>query len=104
MPYKSEKKIIKNTKYDKRIKLSNSDKEKIKQLYSKGSSIRGLARYFKVDKRLIQFILFPERQIKNLLDREKRGGWKQYYDTKKHKEYVKKHRRYKQNLSLEGKI
>lgn len=41
MPYKSEKIIIANTKYDKRIKLDEDDKEKIKNKYfNNGYSLR----------------------------------------------------------------
>ena len=51
----------------------------VKYWYEPGTGINALARMFKVNKRLIQFILFPERKQKNLEDRRARGGWEQYY-------------------------
>jgi hypothetical protein len=75
-----------------------SDKEQIKVLYKEGATINGLAREYKVSKRLIQFVLFPERKAKNLEDRKARGGSKQYYNKDKHNEAMKIHRRYKYQL------
>lgn len=102
MPYKSEKIKIAGTKHDKRIKLTDTDRDEIKELV--GMPIRAIARLYGVDKRLIQFILYPERLAKNKLDRAKRGGSAAYYDRDKNREYVKKHRRRKQELYLKGEI
>lgn len=102
MPYKSEKIKIAGSKYDRRIKLTEQDREDIKNLT--GMSIRGIARMYGVDKRLIQFILFPERRQKNLLDRKNRGGSKQYYNKEKQREYMRIHRKHKQELYIDGKI
>lgn len=102
MPYKSEKIKIAGGKYDRRIKLKEQDKEDIRNI--KNMSIRAIARLYGVDKRLIQFILFPERYEKNKKLRKERGGSKIYYDKTKQKEYIKKHRRHKQNLFVRGEI
>lgn len=102
MPYKSEKIKIAGTKNDRRVKLTEQDRADILELT--GMSIRGIARMYGVDKRLIQFILYPERKAKNLLDRKNRGGSMAYYDKDKQKEYMKKHRHYKQELYLKGEI
>lgn len=102
MPYKSEKIKIAGTKHDKRIKLSETDKEEIRELV--GMPIREIARLYGVDKRLIQFILYPERLVKNKLDRANRGGSAAYYDKDKQRDYMKKHRRYKQELYVKGEI
>ncbi len=67
----------------------------VKYWYESGTSINALARMFKVNKRLIQFILFPERKQKNLEDREARGGWKQYYDREQNNKTINEHRKYK---------
>lgn len=104
MPYKSSQIKIEGTQYDKRIKLFPEDKEEIKKLHSEGASIRSLAKSFKVSRRLIQFIIFPERHQKNIEDRKARGGSKYYYKTETHTEYMKTHRSHKQKLYLEGKI
>ena len=102
MPYKSEKIKIAGSKYDRRIKLTEQDREDIKNLT--GMSIRGIARMYGVDKRLIQFILFPERYKKNLLDRKNRGGSMQYYDKERNKKAIRETRKYKHSLYVDGKI
>lgn len=102
MPYKSERIKIAGSKYDRRIKLTDQDKDDIKNMV--GMSIRGIARMYCVDKRLIQFILYPERHQKNLLDRKNRGGSMQYYTKEKQREYMKAHRQHKQTLYLQNKI
>lgn len=97
MPYRVQKKgILLPPELDRRVKLLDSDKTEIKRLYEEGATIRGLTRQYKVSRRLIQFIIFPERQKKNLSDRKIRGGSKQYYKGgKEWSETMKEHRRYK---------
>jgi transposase len=104
MPYKSEKIIIAHSKYDRRIKLTKKDKARVVYLYDKGVAIREITRRFNVSRRLIQYIIFPERHARNLQQREERGGSAFYYDKDKHKEYMKGHRRYKQKLYVSKKI
>jgi hypothetical protein len=103
MPYKSEKIKIEKTEHDKRVKLSDEQRQEIKE-NKLGLSLSKLAEMYGVSKRLIQFILDPEKQKRNLELREERGGSKIYYDKEKHNESVKKHRRYKQKLFIKGKI
>ena len=100
MPYLSEKIKIEGTKFDRRRKLTEEDKKKIRELSSAGLSQRRLASIYKVDRRLISFILNPSALEENLKRREERGGSKIYYDKKKHAVYIKQHRRYKQDLKL----
>jgi len=95
MPYKIEKIAIKNPFLDKRTKLIPCQKEMVKYWYMAGKSINSIAKMFKVNKRLIQFMLFPDRHKKNLADRKDRGGSKQYYVKEKHTKAVNKHRHYK---------
>ena len=103
MPYLSEKKIIAGTDHDRRIKLSEQDKRDIRTAYESGVvSIHGLSSRYGVSRRTIQFILFPERQERNLELRSDRGGSQVYYDKDKHRDYIKRHRRYKQQLSVVG--
>lgn len=87
---------------DKRIKLSEADKAKIIEAHKSGASINGLAREYKVNKRLIQFLLFPERHKKNLQDRQERGGTMKYYEKEKHKANMREHRDYKLELKTKG--
>ena len=70
----------------------------VKHWYEKGTSITQIAKDFKVSKRLIQFILFPERQEKNLQDRKERGGTTIYYVKEKHTKATKEHRDYKKQI------
>jgi transposase len=60
-----------------------------------GMSITKIAKMFRVNKRLIQFILFPERQKKNLELRADRGGSTIYYDREYHNQAANEHRAYK---------
>lgn len=104
MPYKSEKINLKETQ-DRRVKLLSCQKLAIVEMYSTGLySITGLAKLWKVSKRLVQFILFPERQSKNIADRNSRGGSKVYYDKAEHSKAIKDLRKYKQELYLKGEL
>lgn len=98
MPYKHENKPIADYFIDGRTRMLPCQKERCLQLYSDGMGIRALARLFHVDKRLIQFLLFPDRKKKNLDDRAKRGGTKKYYDKEKHRLSMKAHRNKKSSL------
>lgn len=66
-------------------------------MHVEGVSIRALSRIFKVDRRLIQFVLFPEREAHNKKLRKAKGGSAQYYDKDKHAAAMRKHRKYKYN-------
>jgi transposase-like protein len=101
MPYLSQKARIQGTELDRRRKLSEEEKKAIRELYATGKySQRQLAKQFEVSRRLIVFVLYPER----LLENRKQHDSSKYYDKDKHREYMKSHRRYKQNLYLDGKV
>lgn len=105
MPRKTDSIPINNEKLDKRVKLTEVDKENIVKEYESGEiSINGLARKYNVNKRLIQFILFPKRQEKarELYKERRKDG--RYYDKEKHRESTKKHRDYKKELFEKGLI
>ena len=104
MPYLSEKIKIKGTQFDRRIKLTDEQKREIKKLSSAGVSQRKIAGIYKVDRRLISFIINPAAYEENKKRRAERGGSKLYYDKEKHREYIKNHRRYKQDLKLKEEI
>ena len=103
MPYKFDTDHIHLTEQqNRRIKLTQDQRAAIfNEHHINGSGIRFLSRQYKVDKRLIQFICYPEREARNKELRARRGGWKQYYskdaNTKAHRE----HRRYKQSILKE---
>lgn len=98
MPSKFDKIPIQNEFLDRRTKLLPCQKEMVKYYYNQGVSITKLAKDFKVNKRLIQFLLFPERLEKNKKDRIDRGGWKQYYDKDVNTITIKEHRHYKNEI------
>lgn len=105
MPYKHiEKKIPKE--YDKRVKLTETQRKEIRHIYFKEQSMsqRGLAKAYKVSRRLIVFVLYPERQKANYEACVARGGSKLYYDKEKNTIAQRKHRKYKQELYLKGEL
>lgn len=77
---------------DKRVKIPKEDHDHIRARVARGEGIRAIAREYDVDKRLVQFIVFPERLALNRELRKKRGGWKKYYDKDKHRVEMQKHR------------
>jgi hypothetical protein len=98
MPSKTDSIALGDKFLKRNVKLLDCQKEMIKHWYSLGHSINALARMFKVNKRTIQFILFPERLERNKKLREQRGGTKIYYDKDKHREATKEHRNYKKQV------
>lgn len=103
MPYKSEKIIIAGSKHDKRCKLTDSQKNEIIALRGTMSQ-RECAEKFRVSRRTVQFLWFPEKLIANKQRRQERGGWRQYYNKTEWAETMREHRRYKQELYKEGLI
>lgn len=102
MPFKFETdKLLIPKEHDKRIKLTDTDRIKIKELYGKVSQ-RKLAKMFNVSRRLIIFIGCPEKHKLNLKQRAERGGSKQYYDSIKCVKYKQKHRQHKKELFKQG--
>lgn len=87
---------------DRRIKLTDEDREHIKKMYDDGAKIREIARAYegKASRRLIQLILFPERaeHAKRLYKLRSQDG--RYYKKERHKKYMKRHRTYKYSLAL----
>lgn len=103
MPYKSEKIIIDHTINDKRIKLTDEQKEKIKEEYATSLiSQRALAKKYNVNRKTIYNILHPDKYQAQLDANKEEKHSVKYYNKEKHKEYIKKHRRYKQNLYVNG--
>lgn len=103
MPYKSAKIPINNELLDRRVKLLQADKEEVRKLHKQGYSMRKLAIEFKVSRRLIAFIIYPER-LKAERERDGKKKWRRYYTKEKHRNYMKRHSRYKQELYIKGLI
>src|SRR3990167_550193 len=102
MPYKTDKKKLADPFLNRRVRMLPCQKEMAKYWHEKEMPIRAIARMFRVNKRTIQFLLFPERHQKNLADRKARGGSKIYYKREYHNNAMKSHRRYK-HATLSGK-
>jgi hypothetical protein len=78
---------------DARVKISNKDKEKIKRLYhTEEWSIRAIARLGICSRRSIQLILFPERAERMKEMKKEKKVWREYYDRRKRRDYVRKYR------------
>ena len=105
MPYKFEKKHIAK-KDDKRIKLTQEDKDEIQYRYLKvgGVSQRALAKEYAVSRSSIVYAIYPERREHNYQLRVARGGSKVYYDRIRNNEYMQAHREHKKQLDTEGKL
>jgi hypothetical protein len=100
MPSKLDKEKIGDPFLDRRIKLLPCQKEMVFWWYERGLSINKIAKLFNVNKRLIQFTLFPERKKKNLEHRADRGGYAAYYKGgPEWAKTVKEHRDYKKHLN-----
>lgn len=105
MPYKSE--TIKLDKsQDRRIKLTDEQREEIRQKYSTGLySQRALAREYNVSRRLITFVLDDEKYQKAKEQFKERRADGRYKPTKKEwAKTMREHRHYKQGLYLSGKL
>lgn len=80
--------------HDKRRKIPQSEHANIKQMRAEGWSMRKIAARYEVDKRLIHFILFPER----LAASRKNRDWREYYDKDKRRTDMQKHRAHKREI------
>jgi ribosomal protein L16/L10AE len=104
MPYKHTEKLIPK-KHDKRVKLTDQDRIEIRDLYAADvMSQRELAKAYGVSRRLIVFVIYPERMEANYANRIANGGSKQYYVKEKHTIAMRTHRKHKQDLYLKGEL
>lgn len=83
---------------DRRVKLTNEDREKVRALHKQGMSQRAIARYVGCSRRLVVFIIYPERyaHAKALYKERRKDG--RYYDRNKHTEAMRKHRKHKKDI------
>lgn len=106
MPYKSEKIKIAGTEYDRRMKLTQEDKAYIRFLREQEKmSQKELAAMFGVSRRLITFIIDPEKEKRNKQRvKELRAEGRYKYTKDEWALVMRQHRRYKQTLYNNGKI
>ena len=84
--------------FKRNAKLIPCQKERIKAMYNKGSTLVELAAIFKVNRRTIDFIVNPDKLIENKQRRDERGGSKIYYNKEKHTAAIQQTRLYKKEL------
>lgn len=86
---------------DGRRKLTDQERQSIRAAYNGGQGIHSISRdYPFVSRRLIQFVLFPdrERKLRAIVKKEKR--WLRYYHKDKQRAYMRKHRDKRRFLGL----
>lgn len=105
MPYKSEKMKLSKSQ-DRRIKLTDEQREEIRQKYSTGLySQRALAREYNVSRRLITYIIDDEKYQRSKEQLKERRADGRYKPTKEEwAKTMREHRQYKQRLYLDGKL
>lgn len=84
---------------DCRRKLPENEHKRVRQLYfTEKLSQRAVAKIMGVSRRLIVFILYPERleRQKKLYKERRKDG--RYYNKEKRRKQMKKHRYYKQSI------
>ena len=103
MPFKSEK-IKLPEECDRRRKLTSDQKAEIERKYKTGyHSLRNLAKEYGVSSKTILLIVNPESKKKS--DARIKAHWKDYVQPKEERnKTMREHRRYKQDLYLEGKL
>lgn len=77
---------------DGRRKLSDADYAEVKRVYNELHSYQKTADHFNVSKRLVIFIVNPEIYARFRLRNKQNQHWREYYDTDKRREYMRKYR------------
>lgn len=83
---------------DGRVKILKSQYEEVRTKYASLKSMRATARYYGVDKRLIQFIVYPERLEALKAHNKLIKHHKKYYDKDKWRETMRKFRARKKEI------
>lgn len=95
--------------YDGRRKLTEQDEENIRKLHKEGVAIREIAREYegKCSRRLVQFVIFPERKDhaqRLFIERRKDGRYDHHHTKEKQREDMRKHRAKLKELHDKGLI
>jgi predicted DNA-binding protein YlxM (UPF0122 family) len=103
MPYKSEKIPLKGLQ-DRRKRLTEEQREKIKELYGTGLySLNGLAKEFNVSKKTVLLIVNEESAKK--AKQYRKEHWKEWQrHGEEHNKAIANTRRYKHSLMLKGEL
>jgi len=106
MPYKFEtkgKRIKLPREADRRVKLTDAERADIRERYKAGEGVRSIARAYEgqCSRRMIQFVLFPERMAINAQHYKDREQHKTTYARVKGAEWaaiMREHRNYKHKI------
>lgn len=85
---------------DGRRKLSAQDHEAVRRHYALTKSQRQTAAHFGVSRRLVCFILYPDRLARHKAQMQKRKAHRTYYDTERHRLYMRRYRAKKRSRGL----
>src|SRR3990167_7028675 len=98
MPYAHIRKKIPR-KLDRRVKITDTQRENIKTMYFFGRLYqREIARQTGVSRRMVSFILFPEREARCKEQHKERRKDGRYYNPKTWPSVMKEHRYYKESI------
>lgn len=103
MPYKSEKIKLQGLQ-DRRKRLTDEQRKEIEELYGTGLySLNDLAKKFNVSKKSI--LLIVNKESAERAKQYRKEHWKEWQRTgEEHNNAIKKTRKYKQKLYIEGKL
>ena len=103
MPYKSER-IKLNEPQDRRKKMTEEQREEIRELYSTGLySLNGLAKQYNVSKKTI--LLIVNKESAERAKEYRKEHWREWARKgEEWNEVVRKYRKYKQELYLKGEL
>lgn len=105
MPYISDKIKIQDTKYDRRRKINDEQRQEILELRNKGLSYNKIARKYEVSKSLIIDICNPDiAEKRRIANRERQREGRYAYTKEEWAAVIREHRAYKHRLYKEGKI
>lgn len=98
MPYAHIRKKIPRA-LDRRVKVSETTRENIKTMfYFERLAQREIARRTGVSRRMVNFIIYPERMKRNAEQHKERRKDGRYYDPKTWPSVQREHRHYKQSI------
>ena len=102
MPHKHQKeKALIPRDLRRNVKLTLEQREEIRE-NAEGLSLRGLATKYGVSRTTIAYILDPKKHAASLEARQKKGGWKQYYNKEKHRQAMREYLQHKTKLDKQG--
>lgn len=90
--------------YKKSAKYNEVDRLHVQKMHKEGISMHEISRTTGMSRRMIQFIIYPERLViaKEQYKQRRKDG--RYYVKDKHTLAIRAHRAYRKQLQIEGKL